>query len=164
MASTKRPASTDLPRTRSKKGFGRRWSFEIELIFIFKEFELVKNAFYTEPADQSAWLYHRWLVDKSILQYILLKLNWIILSVGRWPNQNLGERVEDVPRTFRGRTRKQVYPLSISKLRLQGPFWPQPFWWWNCLDMKSKLWKIFGGWPRRTHIVRITIQIWAGNF
>lgn len=29
---------------------------------IMDEFEKVKAAFYTEPADQSAWFYHRWLV------------------------------------------------------------------------------------------------------
>jgi len=29
------------------------------------EFEYVKNAFYTEPSDQSIWIYHRWLVDKT---------------------------------------------------------------------------------------------------
>lgn len=26
------------------------------------EFELVKNAMYTDPGDQSVWIYHRWLV------------------------------------------------------------------------------------------------------
>ena len=26
------------------------------------EFDLVKNAMYTDPEDQSVWIYHRWLV------------------------------------------------------------------------------------------------------
>ena len=26
------------------------------------EFELVRNAMYTDPEDQSVWVYHRWLV------------------------------------------------------------------------------------------------------
>ena len=29
------------------------------------EFELVKNAMYTDPADQSVWIYHRWLVSRG---------------------------------------------------------------------------------------------------
>jgi len=28
------------------------------------EFELIRNAFYTEPKDQSAWIYHRWLTTQ----------------------------------------------------------------------------------------------------
>ncbi|KZT69037.1 rab-protein geranylgeranyltransferase [Daedalea quercina L-15889] len=27
-----------------------------------EEFELVKNAMYTDPSDQSVWIYHRWLI------------------------------------------------------------------------------------------------------
>ena len=30
-----------------------------------REFELASNAFYTEPEDQSAWMYHRWLTSRA---------------------------------------------------------------------------------------------------
>jgi len=29
-----------------------------------QEFELIQNAMYTEPADQSVWFYHQWLIQK----------------------------------------------------------------------------------------------------
>jgi len=28
----------------------------------YTEFELLRNAMYTDPNDQSVWMYHRWLV------------------------------------------------------------------------------------------------------
>jgi hypothetical protein len=32
----------------------------------FSEFQLVKDAFYVEPEDQSSWLYHRWLLGRVL--------------------------------------------------------------------------------------------------
>ena len=31
-----------------------------------EEFELLKQAFFTEPEDQSAWMYHRWLLGRVV--------------------------------------------------------------------------------------------------
>jgi len=45
-----------------------------------QEFELVKQAFYTEPDDQSSWLYHRWLLGKVCVTG--LKIPCVGMSLG----------------------------------------------------------------------------------
>jgi len=32
------------------------------------EFELIRDAMYTDPHDQSVWIYHRWLVGNCVSQ------------------------------------------------------------------------------------------------
>ena len=38
------------------------FQYEMNLALRFAEFELLRNAMYTDPNDQSVWMYHRWLV------------------------------------------------------------------------------------------------------
>lgn len=43
------------------------------------EFELIRNAMYTDPNDQSVWMYHRWLVGSS-KNYLLVIAHQLIMD------------------------------------------------------------------------------------
>ena len=41
-----------------------------EIIPLFKiDFELLLNAFYVEPDDQTSWVYYRWLLSECVKRY-----------------------------------------------------------------------------------------------
>ena len=37
------------------------------------EFAFVESALWTDPTDQSAWIYHRWLVSQELTLDVLLR-------------------------------------------------------------------------------------------
>jgi geranylgeranyl transferase type-2 subunit alpha len=41
-------------------------STEERKAIVDNEFDLVKNAIYTDPEDQSAWLYELWLIGRGM--------------------------------------------------------------------------------------------------
>lgn len=43
-----------------------------------KEFDLVHNALFTDPDDQSAWIYHRWLICSGV--YMLSQVRYVTIT------------------------------------------------------------------------------------
>jgi geranylgeranyl transferase type-2 subunit alpha len=49
------------------------------------EFSLVRNAFFTDPRDQSCWLYHRWLLSRVVAQ--LPQMPSLLIALGQADEQ-----------------------------------------------------------------------------
>jgi geranylgeranyl transferase type-2 subunit alpha len=56
------------------------------------EFDLVRNAMYTDPDDQSVWVYHRWLVGTREWPYADYPLSPPLTSLLSGASRGLLER------------------------------------------------------------------------
>ncbi|KAL4235249.1 hypothetical protein ACF0H5_006887 [Mactra antiquata] len=92
----------------------------VEENILIKEYETVQNAFFTDPDDQSAWFYHRWLLGRGKIKtgvncmlidrtYQMLMINTtqpVMISPSTCEIDVLlnGERVEGTWRTHKQQT------------------------------------------------------------
>lgn len=75
-----------------------------------EEFELVKQAFYTEPEDQSGWFYHRWLLGCALARY--QKSSNTINSISR--NEKIIEKEEDDIASFTAARDALIHTLTTQ--------------------------------------------------
>lgn len=57
-------------------------SLKCQIFYQLAEYELVQNAFFTDPSDQSAWFYHKWLLGRGINVHIAFICSYSLHFVG----------------------------------------------------------------------------------
>lgn len=66
------------------------------------EFGLVQQAYYTEPSDQSGWLYHRWLLGRVVATGAANQLPVLGISIGthlfeeKHQQSNIDQRTQEI--------------------------------------------------------------------
>jgi len=78
-----------------------------------QEFELIQNAMYTEPADQSVWFYHQWLIQKFMESSTVEETNVVLERELKMCN-DLQAILEKDPVKDKERVEPRKWPLLNS--------------------------------------------------
>lgn len=79
-----------------------------------KEFELVTQALWTDPGDQSGWLYHSWLIGQSTLTWLYQRhTNWRFHRATTWHSSTW---IEEYPRALRHGARLKMCVITWQQL------------------------------------------------
>ncbi len=70
-------------------------------VTVENEFDLVKNAIYTDPEDQSAWLYELWLIGRGTVD-IEMNTSTLRCTLSITPNRDLFDLLVHLICSFRG--------------------------------------------------------------
>ena len=73
------------------------------------EFSLVRNAFFTDPRDQSCWLYHRWLLSRVVAQ--LPQMPSLLIAFGQADEQQ--SAASSPPPSAPAPSSPPVQPLAV---------------------------------------------------
>ncbi|KAI8805830.1 hypothetical protein BJ742DRAFT_396309 [Cladochytrium replicatum] len=130
----------DNPEGTHRKG-GERWKETAE-------FDLIRNAIYTEPADQSAWLYQRWLFGDAPSPINVVAANYTRTS----NTQIVALILFNQPVSLTDSAELQINGIkSTSEAQPLHPKQPFSSLWRFTLDQSS------------TSLVSISVRIWAGT-